>query len=641
VVYRKVEGQQGSHHDERTAAAFLTFHNPLKYTFFKDSFYKKFCSLTEVESKPKGEKYAHYMEMVSDLIKKYISTDQELIDIVNGNLDNDCFNDTNHLILAQDILFQMLDRGKEEEPGDEPGEDIEDTKPHPYDPYAIPLNTILYGPPGTGKTYYTVDLAVRIAAPEKYAQNDHEANKKIYDQLVQSGQVVFTTFHQSMCYEDFIEGIKPLKPSEGDSFLTYDVVTGVFKQISERAQYFSKNALTASVPRKILNESEMQNAQIYKISLGDINDPEDQAIYDYCIENSCIAIGFMYGNDLTNKTEEEIYKIAAGNDEGRYAAQALCYFSLYLKKDNYFLVSKGLSKVRAIGKVSGPYFYDKEAPIRYKHFRKVEWLLKNVEIPIEEIYSRKLSQQTIYKLDINLINRSFFTGSAINSDGGKNKPYVLIIDEINRGNVAQIFGELITMIEEDKRQGNPEELRVILPYSKDEFSVPSNLYIIGTMNTADRSVEALDTALRRRFSFIEMSPRYDLEEMNKEFDGVLLPALLETINNRIEKLVDRDHRIGHSYFLRINSTKNLMYVFRDKLIPLLQEYFYGNYEKMGLVLGSGFIDKLTDENMTFARFPSEEHEYNDKAIYRINLKALEDKTEFTQALVLLMNKSQG
>jgi len=378
----------------------------------------------------------------------------------------------------------------------------------------------------------------------------------------------------------------------------------------------------------------------YKISLGDINVPEDQAIYDYCIENNCIAIGFIYGIDLKNRTEEDIYKIATENNLSRFSAQALCYFSLYLKNDNYIIVSKGLSKVRAFGKVTGDYFYDEGASISYKHFRKVEWLIKNVEIPVEEIYAKKLSQQTIYKLNISWIKKDFFTGLTSNAARNKNKSFVLIIDEINRGNVAQIFGELITLIEDDKRQGKKEGLSVILPYSKEEFSVPSNLYIIGTMNTADRSVEALDTALRRRFCFIEKVPLYNLAGMDQELAGVRISDLLEIINNRIEKLIDRDHRIGHSYLLNLTEPKDLMITFRDKIIPLLQEYFYGNYEKMGLVLGSGFIDKLPDENVTFARFPSEEHEYNDKVIYSINAKALEDISDFAKALVMLMNKSQ-
>ena len=158
------------------------------------------------------------------------------------------------------------------------------------------------------------------------------------------------------------------------------------------------------------------------------------------------------------------------------------------------------------------------------------------------------------------------------------------------------------------------------------------------MNTADRSVEALDSALRRRFSFVEMVPRNDLHGMGNEFAGTSLSYLLETINNRIEKLIDRDHRIGHSYFLEIQSIDDLMYIFKNKILPLLQEYFYGNYEKMGLVLGCGFIYKLADENVKFARFPVDENDYNDKVIYKINTLALESKEEFTEAIALLLNR---
>lgn len=172
---------------------------------------------------------------------------------------------------------------------------------------------------------------------------------------------------------------------------------------------------------------------------------------------------------------------------------------------------------------------------------------------------------------------------------------MLIIDEINRGNVSQIFGELITLIEEDKRLGNAEAIQVRLPYSKDSFGVPPNVYILGTMNTADRSVEALDTALRRRFSFIEMPPCYSLIRTDgKAKDGIIngidLSLLLEIINKRIEKLLDKDHMIGHSYFLNISTLNDLKSTFQNKIIPLLQEYFYGDYGKIGLVIGAGFFE---------------------------------------------------
>jgi 5-methylcytosine-specific restriction endonuclease McrBC GTP-binding regulatory subunit McrB len=196
---------------------------------------------------------------------------------------------------------------------------------------------------------------------------------------------------------------------------------------------------------------------------------------------------------------------------------------------------------------------------------------------------------------------------------------VIIVDEINRGNVSQIFGELITLLEPDKRIGEKEEIRLTLPYSKEEFGVPSNIYIIGTMNTADRSVEALDTALRRRFSFIPMMPEYD--GINEHCDGVNLKSLLKKLNDRLTVLKDRDHTIGHAWLWNTTTIDSLRLAFKDKIIPLLQEFFYNDYEKLGLLLGDSFIQtEVTANNNLFASFESGSglrNQYANKVVYKI------------------------
>lgn len=228
--------------------------------------------------------------------------------------------------------------------------------------------------------------------------------------------------------------------------------------------------------------------------------------------------------------------------------------------------------------------------------------------------------------------------------GKSSKPIVLIIDEVNRGNVSAIFGELITLIEKDKRLGMDEALLAQLPYSKEYFGVPPNLYIIGTMNTADRSVEALDSALRRRFSFTEMPPIPDcIREYGSANGGTIddidLVKLLVTINNRIEKLLDKDHAIGHSYFLKIKSLKALKAVLANKVIPLLQEYFFGDYGKIGLVLGSGFVESVQGDNEDNFFAPFEDYDLGsllERKIYRIKDVLKMSDQGFKESLLQLL-----
>lgn len=233
-----------------------------------------------------------------------------------------------------------------------------------------------------------------------------------------------------------------------------------------------------------------------------------------------------------------------------------------------------------------------------------------------------------------------FRRIARHADQNRDKRYVLVIDEINRGNIARIFGELITLIEDSKRTDAHDEAWVTLPGSQDTFSVPPNLYLLGTMNTADRSIALLDTALRRRFKFIEMMPNPSHEGVNKNVDGVNCSRLLKAMNRRIAVLLDREHQIGHTYFLGVNDMDALAEAFQHGVLPLLQEYFYEDWEKISAALNdNGFVKRdaapeellksgLADEKQAiYNLLPRDHKRWTDPAAYQAIYKTTTGETE--------------
>ncbi|MEH6887122.1 AAA family ATPase [Priestia megaterium] len=449
-------------------------------------------------------------------------------------------------------------------------------------------NQILYGPPGTGKTYSVVRKALEIVNPQLCKQliienANRESWMKAYKQYTENKQIQFCTFHQSYSYEDFVEGLR------SDSAGNFIPTNGVFLDICKEALE-SNQIITPTY------EFDEEQTNFYKMSLGrkDIDDD----IYNYCIENNVISIGFGGELDFSDcdtykEIKELIEESYKGKDKKETVLQALSYFKNSLEIDDIILVSKGNSHIRAIGRVVGQYKYDKNTDIRFNHFRKVQWLYKEASIPVEEVLiGRKFMMRSIYKLDKDNLNLEALQKHISTVETPTNletKNYVLIMDEINRGNISRIFGELITLIEEDKRLGEANEVIVKLPYSRKAFGVPTNLYVIGTMNTADRSITLIDTALRRRFEFIEMLP--DISLLPEDVDGINVKILVQTINQRIEYLYDRDHTIGHAFFLVEDlSEQKIINIIQKKIIPLLQEYFYDDWEKIELVLGGAAIN---------------------------------------------------
>lgn len=212
-----------------------------------------------------------------------------------------------------------------------------------------------------------------------------------------------------------------------------------------------------------------------------------------------------------------------------------------------------------------------------------------------------------------------FKDICIQAQNNPDKQYAIFIDEINRGNISKIFGELITLIEITKRG-----MEITLPYSKELFSVPKNISIIGTMNTADRSIAVLDTALRRRFEFGEMMPDPYHEDISQDIKGINIQKMLSKMNKRIEFLYDRDHMIGHAYFINCNSFEALQKIFKNKIIPLLQEYFYDDWKKINLVLNNNNF--VQSEKYTQSELFSNCEDFNefedDKIVYKLNFNAL-------------------
>lgn len=424
-----------------------------------------------------------------------------------------------------------------------------------------PKNLILYGPPGTGKTYSIKERVEKISGEE-------------YEKLAKSGRLVFVTFHQSYGYEEFVEGIKPsTDETDGNGNIKYSVEPGVFKKFCDENRWIEKTEGSKDYP---IND----NPKVWKVSLKGTGDND---IRKECLENDHIRIGWdEYGENITDDMD---YSAHGGKN-------VLNAFINTMRVGDIVLSCYTNTTIDAIGIVTGEYKYNDRLP-EYKRLRKVQWIkiFDKEKKNIYELNNKKnMTLSTVYRLNISAADALNLVGEEIYV---KNyNPCFFIIDEINRGNISKIFGELITLIEESKR----DKVSVTLPYSGEEFTVPSNVYVIGTMNTADRSIALLDTALRRRFDFEEMMPKP--EQLTENCDGVNLNELLRVMNERIEYLLDREHTIGHAYFMEsdedgvghsIDSLVNLKDVFKKKIIPLLQEYFYDDYEKISLVLGGQFV----------------------------------------------------
>ena len=560
--------------DERTASGLLTCVYPETYTFYKDEIYQNICDYFGYTSRKAGKKYEHFMELVNGFVKSYGEEIQQIMLNEIKGFKNKPLN-----LAVQTLFWCMKDYMKEELKNKMTTETNNSSKGTWYDDvvrtWERRKNVVLYGAPGTGKTYDVPELAVRLCDPAfMVAEPSREEIVSRYNQLKTEKRIAFTTFHQSLDYEDWIEGLRPVVNENNQ--VTYEIESGIFKKLCEEAE------------RPVVKDKQVgiaDNAVVWKVSLAGTG---DNPVRSDCMKNSYIRIGWDgYGPVISDETDWSIY-----NGEGK---QILDAYINKMKVGDIVMSCYSSQTIDAIGVVVGDYEFEDKFP-NYKRVRRVNWLVKNINENIVEMNDGKtMTLGTVYRLNsitldnVKSILEKYDTSSKMEEN---DKAYVMVIDELNRGNVSKVFGELITLLEADKRKGRINAEGVVLPYSKKAFHIPNNVYLIATMNTADRSLGSLDYAIRRRFAFIAEKPfGLEVEGFNEElfekvsslfvknFDeykesGWDLTMKLEPADTLSEEYKPEDVWIGHSYFLmqdeegEDNTSNRLLY----EIIPLLEEY---------------------------------------------------------------------
>lgn len=825
-LYRELDGKLQHHQDERTIATYLTFHNSDKYTFYKSSFYKKYCKLLGIKEAKKNEKYAHYLNLIDELIENYILPDINLIEQVK-TLIPEFYNGTNHKLLAQDILYQMLDKKTETNywifQGNPKFFDFESalrrgiltdwTVSTHKDEIKIGDKVILWI---TGSMSGCYALAEITSEPHKKTSSpdDHLWKEEDKSELKADIRITHNLKNKPLLKTDInnIEELKDLNVGiQGTNFTAtkeeYQKILDIVQSKTERKFWLyapgenaakwdefyelgimgigwdeigdlnllgDRDNITKAIQSKYNTKSKSYNNALANlefrdiVSVGDIIIPKKGrqdylgygvVISDYYFDASrdsfqkCRKVDWKKKGlwnepkgDIVLKTLTDITKyhdytnklvklIGIEQEEnlknsnfinvklplntilygppgtGKTHILKNQYMDLFTATESFITRQDFLKDiiqscywwqvialaVLDLGKTKVADIFNHEyvqikaqlsnsstvtptiwgqlqshtneecenvkvqrriPPLIFNKTDKSEWEILQNEVEeqspellelkskienYESIPNKKIERFEFLTFHQSYSYEDFIEGikpelsdsdisykieegvfqqlcNRARNDSSNN--YAIFIDEINRGNISSIFGELITLIEDDKREGRSNEIKVTLPYSKKHFSVPSNVYIIGTMNTADRSVEALDTALRRRFSFIEINPEPSkLNSAEFKCTGLDLEALLMSINARIEKLLDKDYCIGHSYFMTIKNRQEpleeIKVIFQNKILPLLQEYFYGDWGKILLVIGKEFVETKKGE----IKFLSTEsyddfEEYDERLIYK-------------------------
>ncbi len=623
--------ERGSHHDERTISALLTSASPDKYTFYKASYYTKFCRLLGVDVAPTGKRLVHYLELLRDFVDDYVLPDNELLTLVDSFLTDDCYEDPNRLLLGQDILYQSLDLTKSEEtvwlyaPG---------TNGELWDEfYEQGIMGIGWDRLGDLRSFGSRDeMANRLV--QEYGgtsdrTNDSLANFEFANKInigdlviVKSGRSKYLGYgYVTSDYEfdEFRESYKSIRrvdwQEKGEWDANFKLVVKTLTNISKYPDYVRelKDLLgitaAATVPGR--TDRIMNQYPLNSIFYGP---PGTGKTYTTISGAVKIATGKTFGSHSEYKAEFDrlrrdgqiefitfhqsysyedfVAGIRPDVDTGNLSflsKKGVFYEIAKRARDNFEAARAGAGTSRSFEEVFTeliePLERGETVPVTMASGQEY----KITDVSQYSISFEKPSGTSLHTLSISTLEE-FVAGrreaphglapyykplakllTEMRSQPGPTeelKNFVLIIDEINRGNISRIFGELITLIEDDKRLGGENELRVTLPNGEKDFAVPPNLYLLGTMNTADKSIALIDIALRRRFEFVGFYPKAEL------VDDEASAALLEHINRGIyERKKSADFLVGHAYFMK---NEPLETVLRNRVLPLLMEYFSSN-----------------------------------------------------------------